>query len=104
MLNVASTARNYTLCIPLGHFFQAVSSYDKLIYNMNFDLRLTRNGSTNSIGALGTTSGGNVGRLVHSQVANTTMGFQTLAINWVIPQYRLTEKGKSYFLKASRKS
>jgi len=94
----AGTSRQCTLCVPLGHLFQSITSYDKLIYNMNFELRLTRTGGTSSI-PIATTSGTSIGRLVYSQVIGTSMGFQTTSLNWIIPQYRLTEQGKALFLK-----
>src|SRR6266853_718831 len=87
----AGTGRTCTLCVPLGHFFQSVTSYDKIIYNMNFELRLSRSGAA-------------IGRLVYSQVtpAATSMTFTTTGVNWVIPQYTLNETGKAKFYKQAK--
>ena len=62
---------NNVQCVPLGHFFQSVTSCDNLLYNMNIELRLTR--------------------------TKNTIGFQTTAINWIVPQVRLNDEGKAIF-------
>src|SRR3981189_2155833 len=67
------TKRSCTLCVPLGHFFQSVTSCDNLLYNMNIELRLTR--------------------------TRNIIGFQTTSINWVVPRVRLNAKGKYLFYK-----
>ena len=83
---VAETARSCTLCIPLYHFFQSVTSYDKLLSNLEFNILLTRTG----VG---------IGRYVYSPVANTSMTFTTSSIHWVVPYYRLTVDGQTFMTK-----
>src|SRR5271156_3761955 len=65
----AGSPRTCTLCVPLWHFFQSITSYDKIICNLDIDLTLIRD-STGS------------GRWAYSQVAGTNIGLITNSINW----------------------
>src|SRR6266853_99074 len=70
----AGTVRTITLCVPLWHFFQSVTTYDKILCNLDVDLFFTR------------TSAG-VGRYAYSQVANTNIVLTTQTMYWDIPYY-----------------
>jgi len=80
------TARTCTLCVPLYHFFQCVTSYDKVLKDLEFQILLTRTGQ-------------GVGRYVYSPVADTSMTFITSSIHWVVPYYRLTVDGQTFMTK-----
>src|SRR6266853_1514676 len=74
-LTFAGTVRTITLCVPLWYFFQSVTTYDKILCNLDIDLFFTR------------TSAG-VGRYAYSQVANTNIVLTTQTMYWDIPYYR----------------
>jgi hypothetical protein len=82
----AGTARTCTLCVPLYHFFQSITTYDKLLCNLDVDLSFMR-------------SSAGIGRLVYSQVADTSMQYKTDSIFWCIPYYRLSLEGMGKIVK-----
>jgi hypothetical protein len=85
-LAAAGTARTCTLCVPLYHFFQGVTTYDKLLCNLDIDLSFMR-------------SSAGIGRLTYSQVAGTSMLYTTKSIYWCIPYYRLSLEGMGKIVK-----
>src|SRR5271156_3465131 len=82
----AGTARTCTLCVPLYHFFQSITTYDKLLCNLDIDLSFMR-------------SSAGIGRLVYSQVAGASMQYTIKSIYWCIPYYRLSLEGMGKIVK-----
>src|SRR5271167_1599696 len=70
----AGTPRSITLCVPLYHLFQQVGTYDKVIHNLQIDIRLNRTSATaspseNTVAAPGATAG----RLIYSQASGNLL-------------------------------
>src|SRR5271156_3306659 len=118
----AGTQRSVTLSVPLYHFFQTVGTYDKVIHNLQIDIRLNRASATASVvGNTGAAPGIAVGRLCYSQAAaaalaaagnaaavqaagiSNVIGINTTNINLILPQYRLTSQGKERYLREATK-
>src|SRR5271156_399503 len=118
----AGAQRSVTLCVPLCHFFQTVGTYDKVIHNLQIDIRLNRATATASLaGNTGAAPGTSVGRICYSQAAATALaaagnaaavqatgisnviGINTTNINLILPQYKLTSKGKELYLREATK-
>src|SRR5271156_93731 len=94
----AGAQRSVTLCVPLCHFFQTVGTYDKVISNLQIDIRLNRMSATASTpGNTATAPGVSVGRIIYAQGANATIGINTTNINLILPQYKLTDKGTELY-------
>src|SRR5271156_1345956 len=100
----AGTAKGVTLCVPLYHFFQSVGTYDKVISNLQIDIRLNRMSATASTpGNTATSPRVSVGRIIYAQGANATIGINTTNINLILPQYKLTDKGNQLYKTESLK-
>src|ERR1700721_1932354 len=100
----AGTQRNVTLCVPLYHFFQSVGTYDKVLSNLQIDIRLNRTAATSSVpGNTAAAPGASVGRIICAQSANCTIGINTTNINLILPQYRLTPRGLELYMREATK-
>ena len=101
---VAGTQRSVTLCVPLYHFFQSVGTYDKVLFNLQIDIRLNRMSATGTTpGNTTLAPGASVGRIIYAQSANCTIGINTTNINLILPQYKLTELGKELYMREAIK-
>src|SRR5277367_5984952 len=100
----AGTQRSVTLCVPLYHFFQSVGTYDKVLFNLQIDIRLNRMSATGTTpGNTTLAPGASVGRIIYAQSANCTIGINTTNINLILPQYKLTELGKELYMREAIK-